>query len=138
MALVTDREPGNWSNAPMDVRPIKTEADYNLALGEVDRLFDAPPGSPECDRLEVLATLIEAYEREHHPMPLPDPIEAIKFRMEQAGLKQVDLIPAIGSKSRVSEVLGRRRPLTLPMIRRLSRDFGIPLEVLVREYETAA
>ena len=122
----------------MDVRPVKTEADYDAALAEIDRLFEAPPGSPDCDRLEVLTALIEAYEREHHPMPLPDPIEAIKFRMEQGGLKQIDLIPAIGSKSRVSEVLGRRRPLTLPMIRRLSRDFGIPLEVLVREYETAA
>jgi antitoxin component HigA of HigAB toxin-antitoxin module len=79
-----------------------------------------------------------AYERKHHPMTLPDPIDAIKFRMEQARLKQVNLIPAIGSKSRVSEVLRRRRPLTLPMIRRLARDFGIPLEVLVREDETAA
>jgi HTH-type transcriptional regulator/antitoxin HigA len=122
----------------MDVRPVKTEADYGAALAEIDRLFEAPPGSPDCDRLEVLTALIEAYEREHHPMPLPDPIEAIKFRMEQGGLKQIDLIPAIGSKSHVSEVLNRRRPLTLPMIRRLSRDFGIPLEVLVREYEIAA
>jgi HTH-type transcriptional regulator/antitoxin HigA len=122
----------------MNIRPIKTEADCDAALAEIDRLFDAPAGSPECDRLEVLTTLVEAYETEHHPMPPPDPIEAIKFRMEQAGLKQVDLIPAIGSKSHVSEVLNRRRPLTLPMIRRLSRDFGIPVEVLVREYEIAA
>jgi HTH-type transcriptional regulator/antitoxin HigA len=122
----------------MDVRPIKTESEYEAALAEIDRLFDAPAGSPECDCLEVLTTLVEAYEREHHPILPPDPIEAIKFRMEQGGLKQVDLIPAIGSKSHVSEVLNRRRPLTLPMIRRLSRDFGIPVEVLVREYEIAA
>jgi HTH-type transcriptional regulator/antitoxin HigA len=122
----------------MDVRPIKSEADYDAALAEIDRLFDAPAGSAEGDRLEVLTTLVEAYESAHHRMPLPDPIEAIKFRMEQAGLKQSDLVPAIGSKSHVSEVLNRRRPLTLPMIRRLNRDFGIPLEILVREYETAA
>jgi HTH-type transcriptional regulator/antitoxin HigA len=122
----------------MDIRPIKTEADYDSALAAVAALLQAAPGSPEGDRLEVLTTLIEADERVHHPMPLPDPIEAIKFRMAQAGLKQVDLIPAIGSKSHVSEVLNRRRKLTLPMIRRLASDFGIPLDILVCDYEIAA
>jgi len=122
----------------MDIRPIKTESDYEAALAEVERLIDARPGTVDGDRLDVLTTLIEAYERQHYSMPLPDPIEAIKFRMEQGGLKQLDLVPAIGSKSHVSEILNRRRPLTLPMIRRLARDFGIPAEVLIREYETAA
>jgi HTH-type transcriptional regulator/antitoxin HigA len=127
-----------WTTAAMDIRPIKTEADYDSALAAVEMLLQAAPGSPEGDRLEVLTILIEAYERAQHAMPLPDPIEAIKFRMEQAGLNQVDLIQAIGSKSHVSEVLNRRRKLTLPMIRRLASEFGIPFDVLVRDYEIAA
>ncbi len=115
----------------MDIKIIKTEDDYELALQEIDRLMDAEPGSPEENRLEVLALLVEIYEEEHFPIDLPDPISAIKFRMEQAGLKQKDLIPYIGSQSRVSEVLNGKRELSKEMIRKLHEGLGIPLEVLL-------
>lgn len=115
----------------MDIKPIKTEADYDAALREIDRLFDAGENSPEDDRLEVLITLVEAYEEEHYPVPPPDPIEAIKFRMEQQGLTRKDLEPLIGQRGRVAEVLNRKRPLTLPMIRRLSATLKIPADVLI-------
>jgi HTH-type transcriptional regulator/antitoxin HigA len=120
----------------MDIRPIRTEADYRAALAEVERLWEAEPGTPEGDRAEVLATLIEAYEAKHYPIPAPDPIAAILFMMEQKGLTRRDLEPAIGSRSRVSEVLNRKRPLTLPMIRALSALLHIPTDVLVQPYET--
>jgi HTH-type transcriptional regulator / antitoxin HigA len=125
----------------MDVRMIKTEADYQASFAEIDRLIagDVEPaeGTPEADRLEVLATLVQLYEKEHFPIEAPDPIEAIKFRMEQGALTRRDLEPALGSDGRVSEVLNRRRPLTLPMIRKLNALFGIPAESLIREYEPA-
>lgn len=125
----------------MDIRPIKTEADHCAALAEIDRLTagDREPvdGTPEADALEVLVTLVDAYEEAHYPIEVPDPVEAIKFRMEQAGLSRRDLIPAIGTEARVSEILNRRRPLTLPMIRRLTAMFGIPADSLIREYELA-
>lgn len=120
----------------MDIRPIRTEADYRTALGEVERLWEAAPGTPDGDRVEVLATLIEAYEAEHHPIPVPDPIAAILFMMDQKGLTRRDLEPAIGSRSRVSEILNRKRPLTLPMVRALSTLLHIPTDVLVQPYET--
>jgi HTH-type transcriptional regulator/antitoxin HigA len=120
----------------MDIRPIRTEADHRAALEEVERLWDAAPGTPEGDRVEVLATLIEAYEAEHHPIAAPDPIAAILFMMEQKGLTRRDLEPAIGSRSRVSEILHRKRPLTLPMVRALSALLHIPTDVLVQPYET--
>ncbi len=102
----------------------------------MDRLWNADPGTPEGDRVDVLVTLIEAYEAKHHPIPAPDPIAAIEFMMEQKGLTRCDLEPAIGSRGRVSEVLTRKRPLTLPMVRALSALLEIPTDVLVQPYET--
>jgi HTH-type transcriptional regulator/antitoxin HigA len=112
---------------------IKNEADYDGALTRIDELMDADPGTPDGDELELLVTLVELYEKKVHPIGLPDPIEAIKFRMEQAGLKQKDLIPFIGSRSKVSEVLSRQRPLSIAMIRKLHEGLGIPAEVLLKE-----
>ena len=117
----------------MDIRPIKSESDYEAALVEVEHLWEAAPGSPEHDRLDVLATLIEAYEEKHHPIGPPDPIDAILFRMEQLGLRRRDLEPYIGPRGRVSEILNRTRTLTLPMIRRLHQGLGIPAAVLIQE-----
>ena len=120
----------------MKIRPIKTKSDYHAALKEVERFWDANPGTPAGDRVEVLVTLIEAYEAKHHPIPAPDPIAAVLFMMEQKGLARRDLEGAIGGRGRVSEVLNRRRPLTLPMVRELSKLLQIPAEVLVQSYET--
>ena len=117
----------------MDIKPIRTEADYRATLGEIENLMTAEAGSPEGDRLDVLVTLVEAYERVHFPMDLPDPIEAIKFVMEQRGLSPKDLEPAIGRLNRVYEVLNRTRPLTLAMIRKLHASFGIPAESLIKQ-----
>lgn len=115
------------------VRPIRTEADYDAALRDIDELMDARPRTPDGDRLDVLVTLVQAYEARHHPVLPSDPVAAIRFRMEQAGLTPRDLEPYIGSRARVSEVLNRRRALTLPMIRRLANGLQIAAEVLVRE-----
>lgn len=112
---------------------IKNEAEYDQALARIDEIMDVDSGTPEGDELELLVTLVELYEKVHYPIALPDPIEAIKFRMEQAGLKQKDLIPFIGSRSKVSEVLSRQRPLSIAMIRRLHEGLGIPAEVLLKE-----
>jgi HTH-type transcriptional regulator / antitoxin HigA len=120
----------------MEIRPIRSEADYQAALAEADRLWDANPGTPDGDHVEVLATLIEDYEARHHPIPAPDPIAAILFMMEQMGLTRRDLEPAIGSRGRVSEVLTRKRPLTLPMVRSLSALLRIPMDILGQAYET--
>jgi HTH-type transcriptional regulator / antitoxin HigA len=120
----------------MDIRPIRSEADYRVALKEVERLWTAEPGTPEGDRVDVLATLIEAYEAQRHPIAAPDPIAAILFMMEQKGLTRRDLEPAIGSRGRVSEILNRKRPLTLPMVRALGALLDIPTEVLAQPYET--
>jgi len=114
------------------IRPIRSEADYDVALAEIEDLLDAPEGSPAAERLELLSILVEAYEEVHHPIDPPDPVDAIRFRMEEAGLTRRDIEPLIGSRARVSEVLNRRRPLTLPMIRRLSRGLGIPAELLIQ------
>ncbi|MDX2223645.1 MAG: helix-turn-helix domain-containing protein [Rhodospirillaceae bacterium] len=122
----------------MTIRPIRTKADYKAALKEVERLWNAEPGTPRGDRCDVLATLIEAYEAEHYPIPAPDPIAAIEFVMEQKGLTRRDLEPAIGSRGRVSEIMNRRRPLTLPMVRALSMLLGLPPEVLVQPYQLKA
>jgi HTH-type transcriptional regulator/antitoxin HigA len=118
----------------MNVRPIRTKADHRWALKEVERLWDADPGTPEGDRVDVLVTLIEAYEERHFPIAAPDPIAAIEFMLEQKGLTRRDLEPAIGSRGRVSEVLTRKRPLTLPMVRELSALLDIPTSVLVQSY----
>jgi HTH-type transcriptional regulator/antitoxin HigA len=115
------------------LKPIRTEAQHRAALKEIERLWDAAPRSAEHDRLEVLATLVEDYEERNHPIYPPDPVEAIRFRMEQLGLDRKALEPAIGSRARVSEVLSRRRRLTLEMIRRLRDQLGIPADVLVGE-----
>lgn len=116
----------------MDIRPIKTEADYRATLAEIEQLMTAAAGTPEGDRLDVLVTLVEAYERRHYPMDFPDPVEAIKFRMEQQGLTVEDLVPVIGRKNRVYEILARKRPLTLRMIEGLHEQFAIPAESLLR------
>lgn len=115
----------------MKIQPIKTEADYEAALTEVDRLWGSPEDSPAGDRLDVLLVLVEDYEDKHHPIAPPDPIEAIKFRMEQMSLKRKDLEPLIGSRARVAEVINGRRALSLPMIRKLHQSLHIPLESLV-------
>jgi len=118
----------------MRIRPIRTDADYRKTLKEISRLMRSDPelGTPEGDRLDVLATLVQAYEAKHFPIDLPDPVEAIKFRMEQGGLTAKDLEPMIGKRNRVYEVLNRKRPLTLPMIRKLHQQLGIPAESLIR------
>lgn len=116
----------------MEIRPIKTEADYQAALKDIEGLMSAEAGSPQGDRLDVLVTLVEAYERAHYPIDFPDPIEAIKFRMEQQGLTIDDLIPVIGRKNRVYEILARKRPLTLRMIEGLHETFSIPAESLLK------
>lgn len=117
----------------MHLKIIKTEADYETALSRVDDLMSAEPGTLEFDELEVMSLLVERYETDNHPIELPTPLEAIEFRMDQAGLKQRDLIPYIGSSSKVSEVLAGKRPLTLAMMKALHRGLGIPAEVFFRE-----
>jgi HTH-type transcriptional regulator/antitoxin HigA len=119
----------------VDIKPIKTEADYQAALAEIEQLFEARPGTQEGDRLDVLATLVEAYEEQHYQLPLPDPVEAILYHMDSRGLSRRDLEPYLGSRARVSEILNRRRPLSLDMIRRLSQGLGMPAEVLIQPYE---
>lgn len=117
----------------MKPRVIKTDADYRQALAEVERLvaFDPEPDTPDGDALELISTLVADYETRHFPLDFPDPIDAIRFRMAEQGLKQRDLVPFFGTRSRVSEVLSGKRSLTLPMIRALSEGLGIPSEVLV-------
>jgi len=115
-----------------EVKPIRKTKDYEAALKEMEKLWGAKSGTPEGDRLDVLATLIDAYEAVHYPMDPPDPIEAIKFRMEQQGLTRRDLEPLIGTRTRVAEVLNRKRNLSIGMIRRLHDTLGISAEVLIR------
>ena len=118
----------------MEIRPIRTEGDYEAALREVSAYFDNQPdaGTADGDRFEILLTLVEAYESKHYPIDLPDPVEAIRFRMDQAGLSPKDLVPAIGRINRVYESLNRKRPLTLSMIWKLNQKFGIPAECLIQ------
>jgi HTH-type transcriptional regulator/antitoxin HigA len=113
------------------VRPIRTRKDHKSALAEIERLWDAKPGTSDYDRLDVLTTLVEAYERRHFALPAPDPVHAILFRMEQQGLSRKDLEPLLGSRARVSEVLNHKRALTLSMIRALHEKLGIPAESLI-------
>lgn len=121
----------------MNIRPIKTEDDYEWALAEIDRLFDVEPGTPQSDKLDILVTLVEAYENEHEPMPLPDPIEAIKYWMDSRDINRADLEPYIGTRGRVAEILNRKRPLTLRMIRNLETNLGIPANILIQPYPLA-
>jgi HTH-type transcriptional regulator/antitoxin HigA len=125
----------------MNIRPVKTEVDYRAALEEIERLFNAVPGTPESDRLEVLTTLVEAYEEKHYSIPKPDPIEAILYHIESRGLSRRDLEPYIGNRALITEVLNRKRSLTLTMIRRLHVGLGIPADVLIQpvaKYKRAA
>jgi HTH-type transcriptional regulator/antitoxin HigA len=119
----------------MEISPIKNEVDYQAALKEIEILFDAATDTPEGDRLEVLTTLVEAYEERHYTIPAPDPIEAIFYHMESRGLTRRDLEPYIGTRARVSEVLNRKRPLTMEMIRNLHKGLGIPAEILIQPYD---
>ena len=123
-----------------EIRPIRDDADHAAAMEEIGALWGAAPGSPEGDRLDVLVTLVEAYEAAHFPIDLPDPVDAILFRMEQQGLTRRELEPFIGSRARVAETLNRRRGLSIEMIRRLHDALGIPAEVLIRpsRHERAA
>jgi len=116
----------------MEIKPIRSELDYERTLRKIERLWSAKEGTAEEDRLDVLATLVEAYERKHFPIDEPDPIEAIRFRLEQQGLDPRALVGVIGGRSRVYEVMQRKRALSLQMIRRLYERFGIPAEVLIR------
>ena len=118
----------------MRIKPIKTNKDYESALERLEDVFDAKIGTKEGDELDILTILIEKYEKENFPINLPDPIEAIKFRMEQLGMKQKDLAEVVGFKSRVSEILNRKRKLTIDMIRNLSQKLNIPSEVLIQNY----
>ena len=117
----------------MNIKPIKTKTDYKAVLKEIESLLRAKPGTPAGDRLDVLVTLVQAYEAKHYPLDLPDPVEAIKFTMEQKGLTVKDLEPMIGRSNRVYEILNRTRPLTLKMIWRLHQGLGIPAECLIRQ-----
>lgn len=119
----------------MELKPIRTKAQYKAALQEIEALFDAPGKSPEADTLEVLAMLVEKYEARHYPIPAPDPIDFLNYVMETRGLTRKDLEPYIGSRGRVAEVLNRARPLTLSMIRRLSEGLKLPTDVLIADYE---
>lgn len=119
-----------------ELRPIRSEADYQAALNEVERLWGSKTGTPEGDRLDVLATLIDVYETEHFPIDPPDPVAAILFRMEQQGLTRKDLEPILGPRNRVSEVLSRKRGLSLEMIRKLHAELGISAEVLIQPVRT--
>lgn len=122
----------------MEIKPIRNEADYRTALADIESLMNAKFGTPDGDRLDVLATLVEAYEARHYPMETADPIEAIKFEMERRGLTVKDLAPMIGKPNRVYEILNYTRPLTLPMIWRLHEGLGIPAEILIQPPKIAA
>ena len=119
----------------MDIMPIKTELDHQKALLRLKKIFDAPVGSPESDEADILGLIIDEYEKQHYPVDAPDPIEAIKIRMEEMQLKQVDLIPEIGGKSRVSEILKRKRKLTVGMIRKLTTRLNLSASLLIKDYQ---
>lgn len=121
----------------MEIRPIRTQTDYQEALREIELLFDVAQDTPEHDRLDILSTLVEAYEKKHFPIELPDPIEAIHYYIDTRGWSRRDLEPCLGSRARVSEVLSRKRSLTLEMIRKLNQELGIPAEILIQPYKSA-
>ena len=121
----------------MSIKPIKTESDNKAALERIEQLWDAQPNTREGDELDVLLTLVQAFEGIHYPISAPDPVEAIRFRMEQAGLEDADLVPYLGQRSRVSEVLSYKRRLSIGMIRKLNEGLKIPLESLIRDYQLA-
>jgi len=119
----------------MKIKPIKTESDYQNALRRLNELFDSPIGSPESDEADILALLVDEYEKKHYPIDAPDPIEAIKIRMEELQLKQIDLVSEMGGKSRVSEVLNRKRKLTVEMIRKLTHRLNLSADLLINDYQ---
>ncbi|MBA7575559.1 hypothetical protein ES708_17389 [subsurface metagenome] len=119
----------------MDIKPIKTESDYQKALLRLEKIFDAPVATPESDEADILGLLIDEYEKQYYPIDAPDPIEAIKIRMEEMQLKQVDLVPEIGGKSRVSEILNRKRKLTVEMIRKLTTRLNLSASSLIKDYQ---
>jgi HTH-type transcriptional regulator/antitoxin HigA len=121
----------------MEISPIRTQTDYEEALREIEHLFDAPQNTSEYDRLDILSTLVEAYEKKHFPIELPDPIEAIHYYMDTRGWSRRDLESCLGSRARVSEVLSRKRSLSLEMIRKLNQELGIPAEILIQPYESS-
>lgn len=118
----------------MDLKPIRTEAEHAEALADIERLWDAPEGSPEADRLEVLAMLVEAYEKAHFPIPAPDPVSFLEYVMDARGLTRKDMEPYIGPRGRVADILNRTRPLSVAMIRRLSAGLNLPADVLIQPY----
>ena len=118
----------------MELKPIRTEADYRAALAEIEHLWEAPDGSPEADRLEILAILVELYEKTHFPIEAPDPVAFIEYIMDSRGLTRKDLEPYIGPRGRVADILNRARPLTMTMIRRLASGLNLPVEVLIQPY----
>jgi len=120
----------------MELHPIRTETDYHEALREIESLFDATPNTHECDRLDILSTLVEAYEKANFLIEIPDPIEAIQYYMDARGWSRIDLEVCLGSRARVSEVLSRKRSLTLEMIRKLNQELGVPAEILIQPYES--
>ncbi|HNW51253.1 MAG TPA: transcriptional regulator [Prolixibacteraceae bacterium] len=122
----------------MNIKPIKSEEDYKLALKRLEEVFDAPIGTSESDEADILGLLVDEYEKKHYPIEAPDPIEAIKIRMEELQLKQVDLIDVIGSKSRASEVLNRKRKLTIEMIRNLTKRLNLSTDLLISDYKLAS
>jgi len=121
----------------MKIKPIKTESDYQNALRRLNELFDSPVGSPESDEADILALLVDEYEKKHYPIDSPDPIEAIKIRMEELQLKQIDLVSEMGGKSRVSEVLNRKRKLTVEMIRKLTNRLNLSADLLINDYQVS-
>jgi HTH-type transcriptional regulator/antitoxin HigA len=122
----------------MNIKPIKSEADYKVALKRLDEIFDAPIGTSESDEADILGLMIDEYEKKHYPIEAPDPIEAIKIRMEELQLRQIDLVDVIGSKSRVSEVLNRKRKLTIEMIRNLTKRLNLSPDLLITDYKLAS
>jgi HTH-type transcriptional regulator/antitoxin HigA len=121
----------------MNIKPIKTEADYNLALKRLEEIFDSPIGTFESDEADIVGLMVDEYEKKHYPIEAPDPIEAIKIRMEELELKQVDLIDVMGGKNRVSEVLNRKRKLTIEMIRNLTKRLNLSPDLLIADYQLA-
>ena len=119
----------------MNISPIKTEVDYRKALKRLETIFNAPIGSADSDESDLLGLMVDEYEKKHYPIEAPDPIEAIKIRMEEMHLKQIDLVNEIGGKSRVSEILNRKRKLTVDMIRKLNRRLSLSPELLINDYK---
>jgi HTH-type transcriptional regulator/antitoxin HigA len=119
----------------MTIKPIKTESDYRKALNRLDEIFEAPPETPESDEADILALLVDDFEKRYYPIEAPDPIEAIKIRMQELQLKQIDLVDEIGGKSRVSEILNRKRKLTVEMIRKLTNKLNLSAELLIIDYQ---